>query len=225
MQNHWQKCYCRTSHQQLLLWYLLQSQYFVHYTRHPLCLSLKENGQTLNQWKMLRFKYELSNLCLKYLINVTVLKNNAVKIPHHVTKNANKQKLLEKTTGENITNIKLISLIWNICLWKNKTKKHIQSDGITGTSPLLALPSFFQELPQWIVVLHLCLFFESFCLIPKFSNLVSKMSDLCCPSDVLVPNPVHPRLSQRESQHLKLCQLQFCLLSSNLTDFFAASIN
>uniref|UniRef100_A0A3Q3M0F5 Ig-like domain-containing protein n=1 Tax=Mastacembelus armatus TaxID=205130 RepID=A0A3Q3M0F5_9TELE len=46
-----------------------------------------------------------------------------------------------------------------------------------------------------------------------FSGFFSKTSNMSCPSDVLIPDPIHPHHSQREPQHLQLCYLQLCLLS------------
>ncbi|KAF3705095.1 hypothetical protein EXN66_Car020786 [Channa argus] len=33
------------------------------------------------------------------------------------------------------------------------------------------------------------------------SDFISNTSNMSCPSDVLIPDPVHPHHSQRESQH------------------------
>ncbi|KAF3696602.1 hypothetical protein EXN66_Car012280 [Channa argus] len=46
-----------------------------------------------------------------------------------------------------------------------------------------------------------------------FSDFISNTSNMICPSDVLIPDPVHPHHSQSEPQHLKVCYLQLCLLS------------
>uniref|UniRef100_A0A3Q3EW37 Protein farnesyltransferase/geranylgeranyltransferase type-1 subunit alpha n=1 Tax=Kryptolebias marmoratus TaxID=37003 RepID=A0A3Q3EW37_KRYMA len=45
------------------------------------------------------------------------------------------------------------------------------------------------------------------------SNFISQSFNLCWTSDDLIPNPVHPRPSQGEPQHLQLCHFLFCLLS------------
>uniref|UniRef100_A0A3B3CFN7 Ig-like domain-containing protein n=1 Tax=Oryzias melastigma TaxID=30732 RepID=A0A3B3CFN7_ORYME len=45
------------------------------------------------------------------------------------------------------------------------------------------------------------------------SDFISKTSNMCCPSDVFIPDPIHPGHSQREPQHLHLCYLQLCFLS------------
>uniref|UniRef100_A0A3Q2ZXM8 Carbohydrate sulfotransferase n=1 Tax=Kryptolebias marmoratus TaxID=37003 RepID=A0A3Q2ZXM8_KRYMA len=45
------------------------------------------------------------------------------------------------------------------------------------------------------------------------SNFNSQSFNLCCTSEDLIPNPVHPCPSQGEPQHLQLCHFQFCLLS------------
>lgn len=44
-------------------------------------------------------------------------------------------------------------------------------------------------------------------------DFISKTNNTSCPSDVLTPDPIHPLHSQREHQHLELCNLPFCLLS------------
>ncbi|KAF3698828.1 hypothetical protein EXN66_Car014515 [Channa argus] len=45
------------------------------------------------------------------------------------------------------------------------------------------------------------------------SDFIFETSNMSCLSDVLIPDPVHPRHSQRKPQYLKLCYLQLCLLS------------
>ena len=45
------------------------------------------------------------------------------------------------------------------------------------------------------------------------SDFLSKTNNMRCPSDVLIPDPIHPHYSQREPQHFNVCYLQLCLLS------------
>lgn len=45
------------------------------------------------------------------------------------------------------------------------------------------------------------------------SDFIYKVCSMCCPSDILIPDPIHPDHSHREPQHLYLCYLQLCLLS------------
>jgi len=46
------------------------------------------------------------------------------------------------------------------------------------------------------------------------SGYISKASSMRCPSDLLlIPDPIHPCYSQRETGHFSLCYLQFSFLS------------
>ena len=49
------------------------------------------------------------------------------------------------------------------------------------------------------------------------SDFLSKISNTCCPSDVLIPDPIHLCYFQREPQHFNLCYLQLCLYIGGLT--------
>ncbi|KAK2844029.1 hypothetical protein Q5P01_010688 [Channa striata] len=75
----------------------------------------------------------------------------------------------------------------------------------------------FHGSPQRIICLHLTLSSTSSSLTPAtfMSSLTtsltiySQTSNMDCRFDVLIPDPIHPCLTQREPQHLELCLLSF----------------